>query len=271
MNDTARPPFDEINQRTMRESVQEYTAIVGEGLNDQEKACLASVAPKVRNKRILDLGIGAGRTVGPLLELSEDYVGVDYVAEMVARCQQQFPGRRFAQVDARAMSAFADNSFDLAFFSCNGISMVDHAGRIAILNEVRRVLSPDGIFIFSTCNRRSWQFRATFRFPDFTPTRHPVKAAVRAARFLAQTGFRAINRLTHLRHETRCAEYAFINDVCHHYRTMLYFIDPVHQLQQLRAAQFSGEIRLFDLRGGPGDLDNTDGTLAFVAHKRAAD
>jgi hypothetical protein len=51
---------------------------------------------------------------------------------------------------------------------------------------------------------------------------------------------------------------------------MLYFIDPEHQLQQLRAAQFTGEIRLFDLRGQPGDVANTDGTLAFVAHKRAA-
>jgi SAM-dependent methyltransferase len=270
MSNTDLSAFDKINQRTMRESVQEYSAIVHEGLNEQEKACLASVATKVRNKRILDLGIGAGRTVGPLLEMSKNYVGVDYMPEMVARCQLQFPQGRFAQVDARAMSAFADDSFDLAFFSCNGISMVDHAGRIAILNEVRRVLSPDGVFIFSTCNRQSRQFRARFRFPDFSSTLHPLKAVVRAARFLAQTGFRAVNRLAHLRHETRCAEYAFINDVCHHYQTMLYFIDPERQVQQLRAAQFSGDIRIFDLSGKPGDFANTDGTVAFVAHKRAA-
>lgn len=267
MSNPAPPAVDTVNQRTMSQSVAEYSAIVNEGLNDQEKACLASVDSLVRNKRILDLGIGAGRTVAPLRELSQDYTGVDYMAEMVAHCQQQFAGVRFAQVDARAMHAFADGSFDLAFFSCNGISMVDHPGRLAILAEVRRVLSPGGIFIFSTCNRQSWQYSAKFRLPDFQPTWHPVKAAARAARFMAQTGFRAMNRLKLLRHEVRCAEYAVINDVCHHYQTMLYFIDPEQQVKQLRSAQFAGDIRMFDLSGKPADYGNTDGTLAFVAHK----
>jgi SAM-dependent methyltransferase len=258
---------DTINRRTMSQSVDEYSAIVNEGLNAQEKACLASVDSRVRNKRILDLGVGAGRTVAPLRELSRDYTGVDYMQEMVAHCQRRFPGVRFERVDARAMDAFADNSFDVAFFSCNGISMVDHAGRLAILAEIRRVLAPDGVFIFSTCNRQSWQYGAKFRFPDFQATRHPLKAAARAARFVAQTGFRAMNRVRFLRHEVRSAEYAVINDVCHHYQTMLYFIDPAQQVKQLRAAQFAGDIRMFDLAGNPADHGNTEGTIAFVANK----
>ena len=261
---------DKINQRTMRKVVLEYSAIVHEGLSAQEKACLASVAHQVGKKRILDLGIGAGRTVTPLRELSEDYVGVDYTAEMVAHCRRQYPGVRFAHLDARALVDFPDNSFDLAFFSCNGISMVDHRGRSAILSEVRRVLAPDGIFIFSTCNRLSGDFSTKFRLPDFQSTLNPVKLAVRSARFLAQTGYRAMNRLTHLKHEIKCAEYAVINDVCHHYRTMLYFIDPEQQVRQLRAAQFAGEIRKYDLSGMPADRTSTDGTIAFVVYKRAA-
>jgi SAM-dependent methyltransferase len=270
MNNTAAKTVDEINQRTMRQSVLEYSAIVHEGLNAQERASLASVARMTRGKRILDIGIGAGRTVGPLRELSEDYVGVDYVEEMVAHCRLQYPGVRFARVDARSMSAFADGSFDLVVFSCNGISMVDHPGRLSILNEVRRVLSPDGVFIFSTCNRQSSQYSARFKLPDFQATRNPAKLAVRCLRFLAQIGYRIVNRLMHLRHEIRCAEYAVINDVCHHYRTMLYFIDPERQIQQLRATGFSGDIRIYDLGGKPGDRTSTDGTIAFVAHKRPA-
>jgi SAM-dependent methyltransferase len=168
------------------------------------------------------------------------------------------------------MGAFADSTFDLVFFSCNGLSMVDHSGRIAILNEVRRVLAPGGIFIFSTCNRQSSQYSATFRLPDFQWTLNPVKVAVRAARFLAQMSFRVKNRLTHLKHEIKCAEYAILNDVCHHYQTMLYFIDPEQQVRQLRAAQFLGEVRMYDLAGMPSDRTSTDGTIAFVAHKRAA-
>jgi len=268
MNDDTPSGLDGINQRTMRESVLEYAAIVHEGLNSQEKACLASLPPAIRGGRILDLGMGAGRTVAPLRELSQDYVGVDYMPEMVEHCRRQFPGVRFEQTDARSMGAFADGSFDLAFFSCNGISMVDHAGRLAILSEVRRVLSPDGVFVFSTCNRQSPQFRAKFRLPDFQMSPNPVKFAVRAARLLAQSGYRAMNRLSHLRHEIRTAEYAVINDVCHHYRTMLYFIDPEQQIAQLKTAQFLGDIRMFDLSGKPGDRTCTDGTIAFVAHKR---
>jgi SAM-dependent methyltransferase len=187
---------------------------------------------------------------------------------MVAHCRRQYPGVRFAQVDARSMSAFADNSFDLVVFSCNGIIMVDHPGRLAILSEVRRILSPDGVFIFSTCNRQSRQYKAKFRLPDFQATGNPVKLAVRSARFLAQTGFRALNRLMHLKHEIRCDEYAVINDVCHHYQTMLYFIDPERQTQQLKAAGFLGDIRMYDLAGKASDRTSTDGTIAFVAHKR---
>jgi hypothetical protein len=53
-------------------------------------------------------------------------------------------------------------------------------------------------------------------------------------------------------------------------RTMLYFIDPQRQVEQLRSAQFLGEIQMFDLSGMPAGHDCTDGTIAFVAHKSAA-
>jgi SAM-dependent methyltransferase len=267
MSATNLPFIDRINQRTMRQSVLEYSTIVHQGLNEQEKACFASVASRIKGRRLLDLGIGAGRTVVPLREFSEDYVGVDYVPEMVAHCRQQYPNVRFAHMDAREMGAFSDGSFDLAFFSCNGISMVDHAGRLAILKEVHRLLSPNGIFIFSTYNRQSHEYCAGFRMPDFEATRNPLKGVVRATRFVGQTAYRALNRLTHLRHEVRSAEYAVINDVCHHYQTMLYFIDPKQQVQQLRGARFMGDIDMYDLSGRVGDHTCTDRTIAFVVHK----
>jgi hypothetical protein len=106
--------------------------------------------------------------------------------------------------------------------------------------------------------------------PKFQRTSNPVKIAVRAARFLGQTGYRAVNRLTNLKHEIRRNEYAVINDVFHHYRTMIYYIDPAQQLRQLREAKFVGDIRMYDLSGKPMETTGTDGTIAFVAHKRAA-
>lgn len=255
---------DIINQRTMRSAVLEYSSIVEEDLNVQERAALGSVVEAIRGKRILDIGIGAGRTVRGLRAISADYVGVDYVQEMVEHCRSHFPDVRFERVDARSMRQFRDGEFDLVFFSCNGISMVDHEGRIAILREVRRILSRQGVFIFSTCNRNSPQYEAVFRFPELQWTGNPAKLLVRSARFLVQSMDRAVNRLRYRGHEVRTADYAIINDVCHHYRTMLYFITVEDQLRQLRSVGFDREVRVYDLAGEVVAGQTRDGTIAFV-------
>ena len=267
MNQPAHSAIDELNQSTIRASVLEYEAIVGEGLNAQERAALQCVAGGLRGARILDIGMGAGRTVTALRALGETYVGVDYVQEMVDHCRRQFPGVRFERADARAMPQFADGSFDLVVFSCNGICMVDHAGRLAILSEVRRLLSPQGVFIFSTCNRNSPQFEAFFRFPDFARTRNPARWLVRAGRFSLQTLRRLSNRWKYRRHEIHKREYAVLNDVCHHYQTMLYFIGVREQWRQLAQAGFGPAGPVLDLEGRPTGPECRDGTLAFVARK----
>ncbi|HUQ09652.1 MAG TPA: class I SAM-dependent methyltransferase [Steroidobacteraceae bacterium] len=258
--------IDVLNKRTMRASVQEYESIVHEGLNRQEKAAFDNVAELARRARILDIGVGAGRTVSPLRDLGQSYLGVDYVQEMVDHCRARFPGLRFERADARDLSMFPDGSFDLVFFSCNGICMVDHPGRLAILAEARRLLSPGGVFIFSTCNRNSERYRV-FRYPDFQHTANPVKWLVRAGRFAAHTLLRVRNRRRHRRHEIRTAEYAVLNTVYHHYTTMLYVIEIPQQLQQLVQAGFSDDIKVFGLDGRPAGADCQDGTLTFVARK----
>lgn len=256
---------DAINKRTMRSAVLEYSSIVSEDLNAQERAALESVIEEIKGKRVLDIGIGAGRTVNALLAVSTDYTGVDYVQEMVDRCRDDFPGVRFETADARSMTQFCDGEFNLVFFSCNGISMVDHDGRIAILREVRRILAPHGVFIFSTCNRSSPQYEAIFRFPEFRWTRNLIKVLGRLTRFLAQSLYRVFNRLRYCRHEVRADDYAIINDVCHHYRTMLYFITPEAQLRQLESVGFKREIGIYDLSGALIQGQTRDGTIAIVA------
>jgi SAM-dependent methyltransferase len=262
---SANPAMDSINKSTMRAAVKEYQSTVVEGLNSQEKAALESVAGEISNARILDIGVGAGRTVRPLLDHSKQYVGLDYTQEMIDHCRREFPGVRFEQADARSMSGFADASFDLVFFSCNGISMVDHAGRLDILREVRRVLTPTGSFAFSTCNRNSRQYEAWFRFPDFQITRNPLKLLVRSGRFVALTALRARNRIRYRQQETKTDEHSIVNDVGHHYQTMLYFIGIPQQIRQLEQAGFHHDIKVIDLAGRPADAGCRDGTIAFVA------
>jgi SAM-dependent methyltransferase len=245
----------------MQRTVDEYAY---NGLTPPELAALASVAHSCRGKRILDLGVGAGRTVPALRALSEHYVGVDYVPEMVARCRDRFPNVRFEVADARSLTAFADRSFDLIVFACNGISMVAHEGRLAILKEVRRLLTPTGHFIFSTYNRNNKGHERFFTLPDFSMSFHPLHLGVRAVRFGAHTAYGFYNRVRFARHEIRTDEYSIINDRCHHYRTMLYYIHPLHQLEQLRSVGFGKMPTLFDQHGERAPETSTDDSLTYV-------
>ena len=256
--------MDLINRRTMQRAVDHYTYDAYDGLMPPERAALATVANSCRGKRILDLGVGAGRTVPALRALSKNYVGVDYVPEMVARCRERFPDARFELADARNLTAFADRSFDLIVFACNGISMVAHEGRLAILKEVRRLLAPNGHFVFSTYNRNNKAHERFFKPPDFTMSLNPLRLAARAVRFGAHTAYGLYNRIRFARHEIRTDEYSMVNDRCHHYRTMLYYIHPPDQFKQLQASGFDRMPILFDTRGEPTSEASMDDSLTYV-------
>ena len=145
--------IDDINQRTMRsrEAVEHYSDV--SELTAPEQASLQMVAALARGRPILDIGVGVGRTVKPLLAVSSDYIGVDNSPEMIEACKARYPGVCLMFADARRMESLADESIFLAMFSCNGIGMVSHEDRLLILREVFRVLQPGGVFLFSSHNR----------------------------------------------------------------------------------------------------------------------
>ncbi|HUK56917.1 MAG TPA: class I SAM-dependent methyltransferase [Nitrospiria bacterium] len=257
--------IDGINKKTMQASVADYSAL--KGLSPPEEAALAACGDCVRGRPILDLGVGAGRTVEALRAISADYIGVDYVEEMVAFCRRRFPGVRFEHADARSLTRFRDHTFALVVFACNGISMVDHAGRLAVLKTAHRLLEPGGFFIFSTYNRDNALYKTWFRFPDFSFTKNPFKLAVRSARFCVQTATRAVNRVRLKPRERQTPEYAIVNDVCHDYATMLYYISVDGQRAQLGAAGFLPRATVFDLSGREVAGDTPHDSLTYLARK----
>ena len=259
----AQSNIDKINRRTMREAVSVYARY--DTLGVTEATALQSVAARVQNGRILDIGVGGGRTVNALLELSRDYTGVDYVVEMVEACRKRFPGVCFEHADARAMPQFADASFDLIVFAWAGICMVDHAGRIAILNEIRRLLKPGGAFIFSSYNQNSPDYTRLFALPEFAWSRSPLRLGKGLVTFMHSLSMRMINRVRFLPKEVRTKDFGIINDVSHDYSTMLYYISPLNQIEQLREAGFAGEINAYNERGGRADQNCRDGSITYVA------
>jgi SAM-dependent methyltransferase len=124
-----------------------------EGLTPAESKLLSEYVPAT--SRVLDIGIGAGRTTGPLTDHVSSYVGIDYSPPMIAAARARHPGVDLRLADASDLSAWATHSFDVLFFSYNGIDCLHpDAKRWRFLEEAWRVLRRDGLLIFSTHNPR---------------------------------------------------------------------------------------------------------------------
>ena len=260
---------DDINLRTMRsvDAVQAYS--YSETLTPAEHASLEKVKAEARNKPILDLGVGAGRTIRALRKVSQDYLGVDNSHEMLTACQQKYPEAQLEHADARNLATVRDGSIFLVMFSCNGIGMVAHEDRLSIMREVFRVLQPGGVFLFSTHNQNCPDHVAGFRFPEFEMTKNPARLLVRTARFVKDTLIRTNNRYHHSKYDVRTPEYSMINDVCHHYATMLYYISLKNQRHQLEEIGFQSDAEAFDRSGCIIVDDSIESSIAFIARKPA--
>jgi SAM-dependent methyltransferase len=151
----------EQNHQAMnaRETVEDYEK--REYLFAAEEKFLAQYASRIAEARVLDLGVGAGRTTRHLLPRSRSYRAIDYAPAMIEACRRKFPEcgpEVFGLGDARDLSAEPEQGYDLVLFSYNGLDMVDHSDRLRVLWEVRRVLSPNGLFFFSAHSLHAFPF-----------------------------------------------------------------------------------------------------------------
>lgn len=156
--------------------------------SDGEAHVMRRVATVAEGQPILDVGVGGGRTVRFLRSVSEDYVGVDYIEQLVTATRRRYPHVRVEHMDARDLSAFADSTFALVVFSRNGIDGVPRADRSRILIELHRVLRPGGLLAYSTHNldyRSAARHRWRVDWPQAIT--HPGAAIRRVARLPSAT------------------------------------------------------------------------------------
>lgn len=236
--------MEAVNRRAWRNPLAQWFYRKSSGVvNEGEAVVLARAAAMLQSPRVLDIGVGGGRTTGLLLEFAGSYVGIDYTPELLRHARKRFPGERFEQMDARQLT-FPDRSFDLAFFSFNGIDSVDGPGRKRVLAEVSRVLSRDGLFAFSTFYRNWEGFRDTSAHEGINWSANPLRLAIRLARH--QVSRRRARKFAAYENH---GEDAVFRHSAHDYGILIYATTPAQAQDQLRAAGFGGDILFFDTDG----------------------
>lgn len=222
-----------------RPVVEEYAS--ANYLHPPERTILNLVAEVIQNGKMLDIGVGGGRTTLHFAPVVQEYLGIDYAENMIQACWQRFhplpPNVSFKVGDAKDLSAFRSGYFDfvLASFNCIDYS-ISHDERLKTLQEMKRVCRKGGLVSFSAHN---------LLYGDLFKIRLDKNLSRAASAFYQYLWLRILNgdptRLTQ-------GDYAWIRDEAHAFSLTTYYIKPRKQVEQLEALGFEN-IRIFRLDG----------------------
>jgi SAM-dependent methyltransferase len=236
----------DVSAKNMRTWSRRYSAFSyrrAEGLFAAEEKIFDEFQELLRTSRLLDLGIGTGRTTAELAHRAGSYVGCDYSASMIALAKARHPGKDLRIADARDLIDFKDGSFDIVLFSFNGIDGAGHDDRLRIMAAVARVLRHDGLFIMSSHNRAVESVPA-HALSNLALSWNPLRLAYGLALYSAGIW----NQLRLKGGEREEREFALVNDGAHQYALLQYYIYPEDQVRQLEGAGFV-DVKCYDLAG----------------------
>ena len=199
-------------------------------LQEAEAAILAVLGETLGAMRMLDIGVGGGRTTR-------------YSETMIARCREEFagmvPAGRFMTADAAALEQkFPDTRFDFILFSFNGLDYADYEKRTRILREIKGRLQPGGYFAFSAHNLqalRAWK-KLRWSWNPATALRELHTSRKRLSLNKAQ-----IESAHH-------ADHLYLNDGAHDFSLLTCYIRPRVQIRELEELGLR-DIRLWDRKG----------------------
>lgn len=229
-------------------------------LSPAETLVLLKYQPCFAGRAVLDIGVGTGRTTSFLQPLAGRYACLDYSPAMVRRARQAFPEADVRLLDMRDLSPWPPGTFHFVLASSNVLDAVSHEDRLATLIEIRRVLAPDGVFVFSSHNRR---YRLAGHGPQLELSRNPITQMLMAGRYLHC--LRNHRRLS--AHRRQAADYALFDDPGHDFALIHYYIAREHQAAQLAGAGFQ-PLEVIDRNGHALDADEDDAAnpnLIYVA------
>ena len=182
-------------------------------------------------KKMLDIGVGTGRTTHYFAKHFSKYVGIDYAEEMVKAAKEKFKDAKdstFHHLDASNMSIFEDNEFDFILFSFNGLDCVDFETRKKILQEIKRVGKANAILSYSTHNIFNIPKLFSFRMP-----RNPINILGEIKRY------KTINKINIDANSLIKNEYVFITDGAIDFSIQLYYCNMNFEIKLLKEFGFN--------------------------------
>ncbi|MBC2582434.1 class I SAM-dependent methyltransferase [Clostridium sp. DJ247] len=114
--------------------------------------------------RILDVGCGYGRTLNELYSKGfKNLCGIDFSNRMIERGRKQFPWLNLTVQEDKKIP-YEDNSFNSIILFAVLTCIVDDGDQIFLMNEIKRVLKPNGIlyindFLLNTDERNIKRYK----------------------------------------------------------------------------------------------------------------
>jgi SAM-dependent methyltransferase len=213
---------------------------------------------------VLELGCGGGRVTGHLVELAHALDAIDISPAMVAHCRLKYPQATFSEADLNDLSGFQTGSFDAVVASGCVVDVLDDTERRRLLDELARLLVPDGLMIASSHNLA---FAPRIGRPTRIYARHPLRVLENLVRMP-----RRVRNRRQLRPLERLEpDYSILVDEAHDFTLLHYYISRDAQARQLVEHDFE-LLECFDLKGnlvGPGETSARSSELHYAARRIA--
>jgi ubiquinone/menaquinone biosynthesis C-methylase UbiE len=236
-----------------------------------EETILSDLKSQLQNMKMLDIGVGAGRTTHYFAHLTKEYVGIDYSKNMIKLCRERFQKNpkkiSFEVQNAKDLKFFEERYFNFVLFSFNGLDYMNHIDRLKAFREIHSVSKNGGYFCFSTHNLNSARWLFSVRL-----SKNPVKLLREMPRLFLMRLFNR-NEWNELRNELRNKKYAIFNNGGHDFRLRSYYIRPKDQVEQLIDSGFN-DVKIYGLSDGKEIKDlfkeqnTTDAWLYYLCKVR---
>lgn len=100
---------------------------------------------------VLDIGCGTGRLYQLFEDMSIAYVGLDQSKNLLKFAKKEYPKGRFILGEMTKLP-FEDNEFNIIYCIATFHHLPDQKARIKALEEMKRVLKPEGLIVMTNWN-----------------------------------------------------------------------------------------------------------------------